>query len=187
VLRAFLALDLEDERTIMQIKEVQHKLIQSGADIKLVPPNNLHFTIKFFGEISVTLATKIIDSLENAQFTPSHIVYKGMGVFPGPKRISVIWIGVDKNCRNDLLNVANIVEERLKGIVSSDRRGFQPHITISRVKSGRNRDQLLNVIKQYENQTFGEETLFSLKLKKSDLTPKGPIYSDLHSFKFEVD
>lgn len=130
---------------------------------------------------------RIKDSLENVKFKSLHVVYKGMGVFPSPQRISVVWVGVDKNCVNDLFNVANEVEERLRGIAPIDERGFQPHITISRVKSGRNRDRLLALIKEHENQDFGEEIITSIKLKKSDLTPKGPIYSDVYTFPFEME
>jgi len=186
-MRTFLALDVEDKRTIKLIEEVQNKLKQTDADIKLVAPNNLHFTVKFFGEIDVTLATKIIKSLNDIKLEPLHIVYKGMGVFPSPRRISVIWVGVEKNCRLLLRNMVNTVQERLKDIIQSDRRGFQPHLTISRVKSGKNRDKLLAVINEYEYQDFGEETIITLKLKKSILTPKGPMYSDIHTFHFGVD
>lgn len=186
-MRAFLALDVGDERTVRLIEEVQDKLRHTDADIKLVEPKNLHFTVKFFGEINDILAKKIINLLESIRFRPLHIAYEGIGVFPSPRKISVIWLGVDKSCRDDLFNVANMVEDSLKGLVRSERRGFQPHVTISRVKSGKNRDRLLDVIKAYESQTFGEETITSLKLKKSDLTPKGPIYSDVHTFQFGVD
>jgi 2'-5' RNA ligase len=116
-----------------------------------------------------------------------HVIYEGIGVFPSPQRISVIWVGVDKSCADDLFNTADKVEERLRGITSIDERGFQPHITISRVKSGRNKDGLLALIKEHESQDFGEEIITSMKLKKSDLTPKGPIYSDVYTFPFEIE
>jgi 2'-5' RNA ligase len=186
-MRAFLALDVKDDKTIRLIEDVQKRLIQTGADLKLVETKNLHFTLKFFGEINDAIAMKIKSSLENLKFRPLRIVYKGMGVFPSPQRISVIWVGVDKSCADELINVANKVEERLKGITSVDERGFQPHLTISRVKSGRNKDKLLALIKEHQNQDFGEEIITSMKLKKSDLTPKGPIYSDVYVFPFGME
>lgn len=186
-MRAFLALDVKDGKTIKLIEDLQKKLIQTGADLKLVETNNLHFTLKFFGEINDALAIKIKNSLENLKFKPLHIIYKGIGIFPNPQRISVIWVGIDKSCADNLLNMANKVEERLKGVISIDDKGFQPHLTISRVKSGRNKDKLLAFIKEYQNQDFGEEIITSMKLKKSDLTPKGPIYSDVYTFPFEME
>jgi len=186
-MRAFLALDVKDDSTIKLIEDAQKKLMQTEADLKLVEPNNLHFTLKFFGEINDALAMRIKDSLENVKFKPLHVIYKGMGVFPSPQRISVIWVGVDNSCVDDLFNIANKVEERLRGITRIDERGFQPHITISRVKSGRNKDRLLTFIKEHENQDFGEEIIKSMRLKKSDLTPKGPIYSDVYIFPFEME
>ncbi|MEM3382698.1 MAG: RNA 2',3'-cyclic phosphodiesterase [Nitrososphaerales archaeon] len=186
-MRAFLALDVKDDRTIKLIEDLQIKLMQTGADLKLVEKNNLHFTLKFFGEINDALAMKIKNSLDSLKFKPLHIIYKGIGVFPSPQRISVIWVGVDKNSADNLLNMANKIEERLKGIASMDEKDFQPHLTISRVKSGRNKDKLLALIKEYQNQDFGEEIITSMKLKKSDLTPKGPIYSDIYTFPFEME
>jgi 2'-5' RNA ligase len=55
------------------------------------------------------------------------------------------------------------------------------------VKSGRNKDKLLALIREHENQDFGEEMIVSMRLKKSDLTPKGPIYSDVYTFPFEME
>ncbi len=186
-MRAFLALEVKDHGTIRLIEDFQKKLIQTGADLKPVETNNLHFTVKFFGEINDAFATKIKDSLEKVKFKALRVIYKGMGVFPSPQRISVVWVGVDKNCADDLFNTANKVEERLRGIVPFDEKGFQPHITVSRVKSGRNRDRLLALIKEQENQYFGEEMITSMKLKKSDLTPKGPVYSDVYTFPLEME
>lgn len=185
-MRAFLALEVKSESTIKLIEDLQKRLLQTGADLKPVELNNLHFTVKFFGEIGDALATKIKSALEQTKFKPLSLIYKGVGVFPSPQRISVVWVGVEKGCRDELFYVANKVEEMLEGITPRDERGFQPHVTISRVKSGRSKDRLLALIKEYEYQDFGEETITSLKLKKSELTPKGPIYSDVYMFPFEV-
>ena len=61
---------------------------------------------------------------------------------------------------------------------------FQPHITIARIKSMNNKDRLISLINEFENQSFGKELIDSLKFKKSTLTPSGPIYEDLHVFPF---
>lgn len=178
-------MDVKGEGSIKKIKEAQSRIAQSGADLKLVQPQNLHFTVKFFGEISEVEAKRVIDALREVKFKPIRVAYRGMGVFPSPRRISVIWVGVEKGCQSDLFAVADAVEERLRGITRPSDKAFQPHVTISRVKSGRNRDRLMTMVREYENFTFGEDVISSLQLKKSQLTPTGPIYEDVYSFPFE--
>jgi 2'-5' RNA ligase len=54
---------------------------------------------------------------------------------------------------------------------------FKPHITVFRIKK-----KIGDITKELENQeeeTFGTQTISSIKLKKSELTSRGSIYSDL--------
>jgi len=67
---------------------------------------------------------------------------------------------------------------RLLGF-SPDPKGFSPHLTIARVKSGRNKAELAKFITENANYEFGIVRAQCLRLKRSDLTPKGPIYSTL--------
>jgi 2'-5' RNA ligase len=60
-----------------------------------------------------------------------------------------------------------------------DYRGFSPHLTIARVRTGRNRAALAEQMKNLENYEFGSIKAECLKLKKSVLMPLGPIYSVL--------
>ncbi|MEM2339473.1 MAG: RNA 2',3'-cyclic phosphodiesterase, partial [Nitrososphaerales archaeon] len=115
---------------------------------------------------------------------PITVTYKGIGVFPNLRHISVIWIGVDEKSKEKLYEVVKQVDELLIGFGHKDDKPFQPHITISRVRSNKNKDRLLNVIMNYQDYVFGNDILTSLKLKKSELTPKGPIYTDLYTFPF---
>ena len=76
----------------------------------------------------------------------------------------------------------NKVLERLKGI-KGDEKPFSPHLTVARVKSGRRREALLDLIQEFRDFEFGWDSIDELKLKKSELTPKGPIYTDLYVYK----
>jgi 2'-5' RNA ligase len=55
-------------------------------------------------------------------------------------------------------------------------------LTIARVRSGRNKAQLAEFVTENANYDFGTIKAECLRLKKSDLTPKGPIYSTLKDF-----
>ncbi|HVP92689.1 MAG TPA: hypothetical protein VMS94_02980, partial [Acidobacteriota bacterium] len=65
---------------------------------------------------------------------------------------------------------------------ASDPKGFSPHLTIARVKSERNKAELERFIDEKSNYEFGIVKAACLRLKRSDLTPRGPIYSTLKEF-----
>jgi len=57
------------------------------------------------------------------------------------------------------------------------------HLTIGRVRSGKNRELLANFINKLKDVNVGEMYVKNVKLKKSVLMQKGPLYSDLVVFK----
>ena len=54
------------------------------------------------------------------------------------------------------------------------------HARIFRIK--KKIGDITKEMKMYENNNFGIQDVFSFKLKKSELTPRGPIYTDLMEF-----
>jgi 2'-5' RNA ligase len=55
-------------------------------------------------------------------------------------------------------------------------------LTIARVKSGKNKAELARFIGENANFEFGTVRAECLRLKRSDLTPRGPVYSTLKEF-----
>jgi 2'-5' RNA ligase len=47
------------------------------------------------------------------------------------------------------------------------------------MKSSKGKEEILNVIKTYQDTLFSEIVVNEIQLKKSTLTPKGPIYETL--------
>lgn len=183
-MRAFIAIDIKSSEVVKEITALQRRLLGCGVDLKLVSPENLHFTIKFLGEISDIQADKVVESLKQHRFKPFEATYRGIGVFPGFKRISVIWVGVDRDAGLRLSEIAESIDKGLQSIAPGDSKKFQPHLTVSRVKTGRNKESLLRLVDEYSEHIFGSDRIDEVKLKKSELTPKGPIYTDLFRMPF---
>ena len=183
-MRAFLALDITEPELIKNLKRVQQEILATGADVKVIEPENLHFTVKFFGEIHETMAEEIYGSLADLKVRPVEVRFEGLGCFPSLSRISVIWVGTDSASSSSLKSLAGEIEARLRQFKFQDEKGFSPHVTIGRVRSGRNKEELQQLIRKNEAQVFGTDVLSSLKLKKSQLTPQGPIYTDMHILPF---
>ncbi|MFX1236013.1 MAG: 2'-5' RNA ligase family protein, partial [Promethearchaeota archaeon] len=107
---------------------------------------------------------------------------KGIGQF---NRYSVLWIkliGDIKFLQDIKDNIEDLLNQKLN-IARDRRKQFTAHLTIGRLKSNhinyKNFDTFKRIIHENKNLEFGIFNINELKLKKSELTPQGPIYSDL--------
>lgn len=179
VLRVFIAVDFQEGEAKRRVIDVQEALSETGADLKLVEPENLHITLRFLGEIEKDLIDRIKLELSTIRFQPFNIQFEGIGVFPDLKRINVIWIGIVKG-NIELLDLYGRINQALARCgLPPERRGFSPHLTIARVRSGRNIERLSRRIIELRELEIGGFEVDSFKLKRSILTPSGPIYSTL--------
>jgi len=177
MIRSFIAFDMGDERVLRSIVEAQDMLRRTGASLKLVDPSNIHVTMKFLGDIPVTIVDSIHEEMKKIAFEPFKIKIKGLGAFPNIRRINVIWAGIREGAR-ELREISTGLEFNLQALgFEPDRKGFSPHLTIARVRTGRGKDDLIKCVEDLADQEFGVIEAECLKLKKSVLTPKGPIYS----------
>jgi len=188
MIRSFIAIELKDKETIEKIISFTQRLKQNQPKIKLVEPVNLHMTMKFLGNIPETQAPKIYSILQeeinDKLFHGKNLEYnlKGVGQF---NRFSVLWIKLLGNIQF-LQNIKDSLEDFLfnKLKIERDKRTkFKPHLTIGRLKKDKINyktfDILKNLISENKDLEFGVFTINQVKLKKSQLTPKGPIYTDL--------
>lgn len=181
-IRCFLAFDIEDNEVLRKLINVQQLLVNSNSSLKIIKPENIHITLNFLGNISSDLINKISNKLLEITFIPFYAELKGIGVFPKISRPRIIWVGIAKGSE-EMKKIFNQITQLLKKFgFSFDYRGFSPHLTIARVKTLKNKEQLINFVKKNSNYYFGKIKIKSFKLKKSDLSPLGPIYTTLNQF-----
>lgn len=110
--RCFLAIDI-DPHLVQKIEEVQKEFKQTHNDVKYVEKENLHFTLKFFGNMTKnkivsikeainTVLTKIksssIDNNHDANNqAKTELAIEGIGTFPNKNYMKVLWIGTKNN------------------------------------------------------------------------------------------
>lgn len=178
-IRAFLAFDIEDQRILQRLSHAQKQIANSGANLKTVKPQNIHVTIRFLGDIQQSMVDTIHEEMKQISFSPFTIELKGLGVFPKLSYPRVVWAGINKGSE-ELKNVFQQLEPRLRGLgFKPDTKGFSPHLTIARVRGGRNKFRLAEIVQEMLDYEFGTIKAESLRLKKSNLTPRGPIYKNL--------
>lgn len=174
-MRAFIAIDIPAEIR-GELMKIQQKLSEvQTLKAKFVEAENFHLTLKFLGEISDARVNQIKERLSEVKFPKFKALFGQLGTFPSPNYVRVIWISLEPE--EKVKELTKAINEVLK---SKDER-FESHVTLARVKNIENKELLqkkLTTIK-FEKKSF--EVSF-IKLKKSTLTPKGPIYEDVVSF-----
>ena len=180
-LRAFLAIDVDEDLKAKMYKVIK-EFRQIDANIKYVDLENLHLTLKFFGDIDTEgidlLSSKISKVVSN--FDKFTIRIKGCGAFPNTNRIKVIWLGIDED---ELIKQLHdeLDKEFVQLGFDKDKR-FSSHLTIGRMKSAKGKNKVKSTIEEFSEVEIGEMEVDKIILKKSTLTPQGPIYEDLEIF-----
>ena len=179
-LRSFIAFDIEENSPIIKnIYNVQDLLLNTGASLKMVRPENVHMTLRFLGNISQDRLDQIHNEMKNVDFIPFEVRINGLGAFPNLRRIGVVWAGIREG-QNELRSIFYQLDSKLSKLgFKPENRGFSPHLTLARVRSGRNKIELAKRIEELRNFDFGIVEAKCLRLKRSVLTPQGPIYSTL--------
>jgi len=179
MIRSFIAFDIDNESVLRRFSEVQGTLLNTGADLKLVRPQNIHITMRFLGNISPSMVNSIHEEMKTISFNSFDVEIKGLGAFPSLRYTRVVWAGIRKGA-DELANIFKQLEPRLRTLgFRPDPKGFSPHLTIARVKTGRNKAELVRCVQELVDYEFGVVRADCLRLKKSVLTPRGPIYSTL--------
>lgn len=179
MIRSFVAFDINNPAVLQKFAEIQNSLLSTGADLKLVQPQNIHMTMRFLGDVQATMIDSIHECMKKIAFSAFDCEIHGLGVFPDLRYTRVVWAGMTKGS-DELQKVAEQLENQLRTLAfRADPKGFSPHLTLARVRTGRNKAELARRVQELVDYDFGTVRADCLRLKKSVLTPQGPIYSTL--------
>jgi len=179
VVRTFLSIDIEDQTLISRINEIQQQLNPESAKMKIVERDNIHFTIRFFGDTPTGKIEEMRDCLGRIKIAPFGIKIQGVGAFPNKRRPRVIWIGVTENSQQ-IIDLKLRADELLTEIgYKMEREKFTPHATIARVRNVKDPNLIVRNLEELADEPIGNMTVKFLSMKKSTLTSSGPIYETL--------
>lgn len=176
--RMFVALGI-DKEIRDNIGKISDLFDDSILKARFTPSDNLHVTLKFIGEKSDNDIDDIIEAIKNASsgFSPFNVTFEGMGVFPNSKSPRILWVGMTSDA---LPSLAKSVEVKLSELgIKKETRPFRSHVTIARIKEAYSSRKINDIIESSKETCYGTQKISSIELKKSILTPKGPIYSTL--------
>jgi len=177
LIRTFIAVEL-NPGFAEKIRELQSRF--SGFDLKFVDPELVHITLKFLGNVDESKVSSLSAALDSITCEPFEAKIGGLGVFPKPSNPRVLWLGSTGNFRALHDNVEKLLEPFK---FEKDDKEFTAHATLARVKYLK-KDQktaFINTVKELKDTEIGTMCVNKVLLKKSTLTPKGPIYETLHT------
>ncbi len=175
--RLFVAVPVAD-KVKEKINQLLQELAHSGADLKLVAAENLHFTLKFLGDVEENKIPEIIEKLSLIKHKPFSISLHGVGVFPSLERINTVWVTAKSLELVLLTKRAN----QLLDYIRREEREEVPHLTVARVKSGRNKERLKEIVEKNKLTAFGEMLVDKIVLFESELRKEGPKHKTFKEF-----
>lgn len=183
-MRLFVAVEI-GELLSQHVAEVSRELQRRAADaaphakVTWVPPDRMHLTIRFIGEVDDGKA-----ALVREVFAPSFplssfgLTLCGVGTFPRGGTPRVVWIGVTDG-REGLLAVERAVSARLESLgIPAEDRPFSPHLTLARVREP-DRLKAPRLVDGLTDRSVGSVRVDAITLFHSKLSPKGPTYTSL--------
>lgn len=182
-MRTFIAIEIESEIKD-KIAGLIKELAKKEARVGWVKKDSIHLTLKFLGEIDEKKVKEISEKLRkiSSQFLPFKIRIEGAGWFPeGSSKPRVLWVGV--KYPEELKNLWKEIENDMEKIgFKPEGRGFSPHITIGRVKENGGIGEVLETLRKYSNNNFGEMQVKRVILFQSILKPDGAEYKPIEDF-----
>ena len=179
-MRLFIAVDLTDSLR-EQAQNVQSSL-KGDWDVGWVPSQNLHFTLKFLGEVHEDQVKDIVKEIEEllGSVKPFSLGLEGAGYFGTPKYLRVLWLRV-KEGKQEMIDLMKQFNSRLD-FVRKDTYPPRVHLTLGRVKSNRNVHKLAETIDGMKNVKIGTMDVKTIVLKQSILGRGTPRYEDVKQF-----
>jgi len=177
--RVFCAIELPEEvsaRFEEHIARLRKSVPDAAASWSRV--ENIHLTLKFFGNVEVDRIPAISAAATRAteQFSNFEIGIGNTGVFPRPSRPQVLWIGVDDPSGNLSALQQQLETECATAGFTKEDLAYHPHLTIARLRkpeaARRLADTHLNMIFEPIHVKVNELIIF-----RSELSSKGARYT----------
>jgi 2'-5' RNA ligase len=182
-MRCFIAIDM-DRETKDVLSGLIGELKGQKADVRWVRGEGIHLTLRFLGEIDNRKIDAVKEAIERSVRGKScfYMRLKGTGVFPGFNKPRVLWVAVEESAQLRQL-YENLQKELEKVGFEKEKREFHPHITLGRVKSTRDIQNLLKKLRRYKEREFGKIYVDRVVLMQSILKPEGAEYREIFSAK----
>ena len=174
LIRLFIAVELPDE-----LKDALNNRCaeMDYQGVKWQKCRQIHLTLNFLGDTDIETFSRLKKELKKITFSAFDLVLSDAGFFPGIKRPSVFYIGIEQNPH--LLKLKDDIDNLLQNLGIKDResREFIPHVTLARIKTRPAQEateKMLQIADKFKGERF---SVNDFALFSSSLTDKGAIHT----------
>jgi 2'-5' RNA ligase len=146
----------------------------NARGVSWVPPENMHLTLAFLGEVEERRVPELEDAMyaaTDSNLEPLHLRAQGLGAFPDEEKVRVLWAGLDGQVPELVELQARLMRHLRSAGFEVDSKKFRPHITLARFRWPQPMPKRLARL-----QEFGEWEAAELQLIESHLYPTGARY-----------
>ncbi|HEX4143322.1 MAG TPA: RNA 2',3'-cyclic phosphodiesterase [Pirellulales bacterium] len=181
--RTFVAIELPPEVRRRACQLIESLRRATETDVRWVTPEQLHWTLKFLGDVDLLEIPNICRRLSQAvaPLAPFDIEAHGAGAFPDPLHPRTVWIGMRQGLE-PMLALHATVENVLADLgFRQEQRRYRPHITLGRIRKAAagGQQEFADRLKQYADFDAGIAAVFEVAIFSSQSGPHGPIYEPL--------
>lgn len=145
------------------------------------PPDQFHLTLRFLGDVEEDTSDQLIEVLAEAKVEPFELGGDGLDVFPSRRRPRVLVARIDRHPQ--LMRLQQQIDRRVLGLgIPEDRRSFNPHVTLARLK-GAGPQEVREFMKQHADFRLGAFRVDRFHLYRSDLGPNGAVHTVLETYR----
>jgi 2'-5' RNA ligase len=135
-MRLFIAIDIDDavKAAVVKLQQRMKQGLRNGNGLKWVGQEQMHFTLKFLGEVDESRIDEIGEIIKIACFEKNAFEFElsAVGTFGRPAK--VLWLG-SENQSSELVALAESVEQALQELgFEKENRPFSAHLTLARIK-----------------------------------------------------
>jgi 2'-5' RNA ligase len=156
-----------------------------ASQLRWVPPQNFHVTLKFIGSVPPEKLPPIIEALRRVSLVDRvQLRIRGVGWLVNAKTGVMLFAFVQDS--KPLTALATAIDQQLERLgFTPENRTFMPHLTLvraSRDLPANFQTALRELAEQHKQYDFGSVTPEEFHLMESKTLPAGPIYSKIQSF-----
>ncbi|GAB4295088.1 MAG: RNA 2',3'-cyclic phosphodiesterase [Ignavibacteriaceae bacterium] len=148
------------------------------------PPEKIHLTLKFIGEVEDDLLLPITSSLKFIESFPQlKCKTTKFGFFYRNNKPAILWAGLEID--PEIYLIVSELEKRMEQLgIQKENKAFKPHLTLLRVR----KKVAPDFISEFENHYIPVKEFYAktVSLFQSKLLPEGSVYMNLKSFKLKA-
>jgi len=182
--RAFLAVRLPREVTASLARLIDQAVGRRIDGIRPVKPENMHLTIRFFGNVDAPRVEPLIAAIRQSarSIRPFTLSLGGVGAYPNVRNARVFCVELQDGLA-PLQDTRRRIDDALARVAfERDPREFRPHVTIARIRDRASRADRRKATDSLFSVKFDSSSPIPVQricLMRSVLLPSGAEYSTL--------